>query len=98
MRKSRREKEKEAADAKKREEEENAARAYAEFLDAFEGEAVAKKQAGPGFVRSSKDSGIAYTPSVQSKAEGSSRSMRPLEEMSEVRWTASRVDTVLTTL
>ncbi|KAJ3817105.1 hypothetical protein F5880DRAFT_1512055 [Lentinula raphanica] len=35
--KSRREKEHEAAEAKKREEELNAAKAYAEFIDAFEG-------------------------------------------------------------
>ncbi|KAK0485775.1 hypothetical protein IW261DRAFT_1452000 [Armillaria novae-zelandiae] len=38
LKKSRREKEQEAAEAKKREEEANAAKAYAEFLDAFEGE------------------------------------------------------------
>ncbi|PBK91457.1 hypothetical protein ARMGADRAFT_202870 [Armillaria gallica] len=38
LKKSRREKEQEAAEAKKREEAANAAKAYAEFLDAFEGE------------------------------------------------------------
>jgi len=38
VRKSRREKEQEAAEMKKREEEADAAKAYAEFLDAFEGE------------------------------------------------------------
>ena len=38
MRKSRREKEQEAAEIRKREEEADAAKAYAEFLDAFEGE------------------------------------------------------------
>jgi U2-associated protein SR140 len=38
VRKSRREKEQEAAEIKKREEEADAAKAYAEFIDAFEGE------------------------------------------------------------
>lgn len=49
MRKSKREKEKEREEAKKREEEELAAKTYAEFLDAFEGEGARKK--GGGFVR-----------------------------------------------
>lgn len=60
LRKSRREKEQDAADAKKKEEEENAAQAYAEFLDAFEGQDVEKKKAGPGFVKA--DSRAAYIP------------------------------------
>lgn len=62
MRKSRREKEQEAAEAKKREEEASAAQAYAEFVDAFEGEDVIKRKAGSAFVRA--DSSVAYTPSV----------------------------------
>ena len=62
MRKSRREKEQEAAEVKKREEEASAAQAYAEFLDAFEGEEVNKKKGGSGFVRA--ESNLAYAPSV----------------------------------
>ncbi|KAF9523996.1 hypothetical protein CPB83DRAFT_886523 [Crepidotus variabilis] len=62
LRKSRREKEQEAADAKQREEEENAAQAYAEFLDAFEGEEVARRKIGSGFVKA--DSKAAYIPSM----------------------------------
>ncbi|KAK7053478.1 hypothetical protein VNI00_004104 [Paramarasmius palmivorus] len=45
QRKSRREREQELAEAKKREEEAHAAKAYAEFLDAFEGEGVGRKAA-----------------------------------------------------
>lgn len=51
MRKSKREKEKEREEAKRREEEELAAKTYAEFLDAFEGEGASRK--GKGFVRAS---------------------------------------------
>jgi len=64
VRKSRREKDQEAADAKKREEEANAAQAYAEFLDAFEGGEVTRKKGGSGFVKA--DSNMAYAPSVPS--------------------------------
>lgn len=62
MRKSRREKEQEAAEAKKREEEANAAKAYAEFLDAFEGEDAGRKKAGSSFVKAGTESTAAYTP------------------------------------
>ncbi|TFK44403.1 hypothetical protein BDQ12DRAFT_672925 [Crucibulum laeve] len=51
VRKSRREKEQEAAEAKKREEEVDAAKAYAEFLDAFEGDEAGKKKATNPFVK-----------------------------------------------
>lgn len=64
VRKSRREKDQEAADAKKREEEVNAAQAYAEFLDAFEGGEVARKKGSSGFVKA--DSNMAYAPSIPS--------------------------------
>ena len=64
VRKSRREKDQEAAIAKKREEEANAAQAYAEFLDAFEGEEVTRKKAGSGFVKA--DSNTVYAPSIPS--------------------------------
>ncbi|KAK7687013.1 hypothetical protein QCA50_009512 [Cerrena zonata] len=48
VRKSKREKEKEAAEAKRKEEEANAAKLYAEFLDAFEGEDLERRKAGSG--------------------------------------------------
>lgn len=64
VRKSRREKEQEAADVKRREEEANAAQAYAEFLDEFEGgEGMRRRAAGASFVKA--ESRVAYAPSVQ---------------------------------
>ncbi|KAG1737688.1 hypothetical protein EDB19DRAFT_1895829 [Suillus lakei] len=77
VRKSRREKEKEAAEAKKREEEESAAKAYADFIDAFEGENVDKRKAGSGFVRASDGAKVSYQPPVKGSAESSSRT-RPV--------------------
>lgn len=62
VKKSRREKEQEAAEVKKREEEANAAKAYAEFLDAFEGEDVGKKNPAASFVRASGGLGSTYAP------------------------------------
>jgi len=62
LRKTRREKEQEAADAKKREEEASAAQAYAEFLNAFEGEGVNRRKTGSGFVGA--ESKAAYIPSM----------------------------------
>ena len=62
VRKSRREKEQEVAEAKKREEAAHAAKAYAEFIDAFEGEGGGKAKAGSTFVKSSTESGTAYAP------------------------------------
>lgn len=62
MRKSRKEKEQEAADAKKREEEAHAAQAYADFLNAFDGEDVNRKKAGSGFIKA--DSKAVYIPSM----------------------------------
>lgn len=84
MRKSRREKEKEAADAKKKEEEENAAKAYADFLDAFEGEDKGRKKAGSTFVRSSGDAKTLYQPTTRGATESSFRSRALWEEMEEV--------------
>jgi hypothetical protein len=82
VKKSKREKEKEAAEAKRKEEEEQAAKAYAEFLDAFDaddsGPARRSGKSG-GFVRSSKDSGAAYTPSGFSRSRVHPRSMRAFE-------------------
>ena len=63
VRKSRREKEQEAADAKRREEEANAAQAYAEFLVEFEGGEGVGQRAGASFVKA--ESKTAYTPSIQ---------------------------------
>ncbi|KAJ7772581.1 hypothetical protein DFH07DRAFT_733862 [Mycena maculata] len=70
VRKSRREKEQEAAEAKKREEEASAAKAYAEFLDAFDTDDSAKKP-GSNFVKA--DSRSAYVPTSKNLSEGSSR-------------------------
>ena len=85
MRKSRREKEKEAAEAKKKEEEESAAKAYADFLDAFEGEDASRKKAGSTFVRSSEDARTVYQPSTKGATESSSRTRALREEMEDVR-------------
>lgn len=70
VRKSRREKEQEAAEAKKREEEANAAKAYAEFIDAFDTDDTAKKS-GSNFVKA--DSKSTYVPTSKNVMEGSSR-------------------------
>ncbi|KAH9949544.1 hypothetical protein B0H21DRAFT_777161 [Amylocystis lapponica] len=73
VRKSKREKEKEAAEAKRKEEEQNAAKAYAEFLDAFEGESIDKKKTASTFVKAGQER-PAFAPAVKSKAQAS----RPL--------------------
>jgi U2-associated protein SR140 len=72
VRKSRREKEQEAAEAKKREEEEHAAKAYAEFLDAFQGDDAARRKRAT-FVKAGSD-GTEYNPLKAD--EGSSSSIR----------------------
>ncbi|KAI0032228.1 hypothetical protein K488DRAFT_50365 [Vararia minispora EC-137] len=77
VRKSKREKEKEAAEAKRKEEEESAAKAYAEFLDAFEGEDQGRKNSS-AFVRPVNEDGRVYAPSM-SKPQATSRSMRAFE-------------------
>ncbi|EAU91487.2 SR140 protein [Coprinopsis cinerea okayama7 len=59
VRKSRREKEQEAAEAKRKEEEASAAQAYAEFLETFEGKESSRKS-GSAFVRA--DTKTAYVP------------------------------------
>lgn len=87
VRKSKREKEKEAAEAKRKEEEEQAAKAYAEFLDAFDADENAnarRASKSSSFVRSSRDSGAAYTPSGPSRSHAHPRSMRAFEQ-SKVR-------------
>ncbi|TFK93763.1 hypothetical protein K466DRAFT_580676 [Polyporus arcularius HHB13444] len=80
IRKSKREKEKEAAEAKRREEEENAAKAYAEFLDAFQGEGADRKKGAAAFVKAGQSSSSTYAPSAK-KADVSrafdDSSMRP---------------------
>lgn len=82
MRKSRREKEKEAAEAKKKEEEENAAKAYAEFLDAFEAEDVGRRKAGSAFVRASGDSRAKelYQPSFKSPSDAAPKTANAFRE------------------
>lgn len=64
VRKSKREKELEAAEAKRKEEEESAAKAYAEFLDTFEGGGggESSRRAGSAFVRA--DTKTAYNPTA----------------------------------
>ncbi|KAL1939804.1 hypothetical protein VTO73DRAFT_9504 [Trametes versicolor] len=81
LRKSKKEKEKEAADAKRKEEEEHAARAYAEFVDAFEGEGADRKKGGSAFVKAGQEG--AYAPSAPARGRGGmsrafgEQSMRP---------------------
>ncbi|KAI0775702.1 hypothetical protein BD413DRAFT_602894 [Trametes elegans] len=71
VRKSKREKEKEAAEAKRKEEEEHAARAYAEFLDAFQGEGADRKKGASTFVKAGQNTGQepAYAPSGKGKVQ-----------------------------
>lgn len=90
VKKSRREKEQEAAEAKKREEEANAAKAYAEFLDAFEGEDVGKKNAASNFVKASGEAGAAYTaargqPERQSRASGAAHVLNRVRVLSSAQ-------------
>lgn len=59
----------EAAEAKRKEEEENAAKAYAEFVDAFQGEDADRKTAGSAFVKSGQ--AAPYEPSFQARGESS---------------------------
>lgn len=87
VRKSRREKDKEAAEAKKKEEEENAARAYAEFLDAFDGEDIAKRKTGTSFVRASGDPSMKspYQPLLRNVPEPVAKTAKVFrEELEEV--------------
>ncbi|KAF6760131.1 hypothetical protein DFP72DRAFT_883300 [Ephemerocybe angulata] len=65
IRKSRREKEAEAAEAKRREEEEIAARVYAEYIETFDKkESSSSRRGGAGFVRA--DTRAVYNPLAQS--------------------------------
>ncbi|KXN91058.1 U2 snRNP-associated SURP motif-containing protein [Leucoagaricus sp. SymC.cos] len=72
VRKSRREKEQEAAEAKKRDEEEQAAKAYVEFLDAFQGDDAARRKRST-FVKAGSD-GTEYNPLIGT--EGTTTSAR----------------------
>ena len=85
VRKSKREKEKEAAEAKRREEEENTAKAYTEFLDAFQGEDADRRKAGSAFVRAGQ--GSTYEPSVKKEPVKSSS---VFEDDAAVSWLQSR--------
>jgi hypothetical protein len=83
VKKSKREKEREAAEAKRKMEEEHAAKAYAEFLDAFDADdnAPARRSAkSSAFVRSSRESGAVYAPSGPHRPDAHSRSMRAFEQ------------------
>ncbi|KAI0675293.1 hypothetical protein C8Q78DRAFT_533681 [Trametes maxima] len=81
VRKSKKEKEKEAAEAKRKEEEEHAARAYAEFLDAFQGEGMDRKKSASTFVKAGQEAAYAPPTSGRGRAEMSRAfeepSMRP---------------------
>lgn len=72
LRKSRREKEQEIAEAKKREEETNAAQAYAEFLDEFESGSGAGSRRGGGaaFVKASSGGPSSGPSSAYSPSKG----------------------------
>jgi U2-associated protein SR140 len=72
VRKSRREREKEAAEAKRKEEEERNARAYAEFIQTFEGD-DAGRRLGSSFVKASADASTPYAPSYKGQRDGSSK-------------------------
>ncbi|KAI3618779.1 hypothetical protein WG66_016579 [Moniliophthora roreri] len=72
QRKSRREREQELAEAKKREEEAHAAKAYAEFLDAFEGEGVGRKSASTFVKAGAEGSGSMYSPASRPTSGGMS--------------------------
>ncbi|KAG7446304.1 uncharacterized protein BT62DRAFT_109685 [Guyanagaster necrorhizus] len=79
LKKSRREKEQEAAEAKKREEEVNAAKAYAEFLDAFEGD---DRKTRSTFVKAGTAAGAEHTyghPTTASerRSHGRNKSLSP---------------------
>ncbi|VDB87336.1 unnamed protein product [Peniophora sp. CBMAI 1063] len=78
VKKSKREKEKEAEEKKQREEEEYAKKAYAEFVEAFEGEDTDRSRPRNAFVRSSKEEGRTYAPSAP-RAQAS-RTMRAFEK------------------
>ncbi|KAJ3752104.1 hypothetical protein EV360DRAFT_75655 [Lentinula raphanica] len=89
-RKSRREKEHEAAEAKKREEELNAAKAYAEFIDAFEGGDVNRKSTSDHFVKA--ESGSKYVPTVRGfQQERSHESRTKLKEKLNILGITSNV-------
>lgn len=73
MKKSKREKEKEREEAKKKEEEELAAKAYAEYVEAFEGDGAKRKS--NTFVRAGESS----TRSSQSHSRSHGEGMRAFE-------------------
>lgn len=86
MRKSKREKEKEAAEAKRKEEEANAAKLYAEFLDSFEGEDVGRRKSGSGFVKAGQDTAYNPIPSSSSRGREPPRAPRVFEEEEAVSY------------
>ncbi|CCM01499.1 uncharacterized protein FIBRA_03553 [Fibroporia radiculosa] len=77
VRKSKREKEKEAAEAKRKEEEENAAKAYAEFLDAFQGEGVNRRKGGSAFVKAGQEG--TYAPFAKGRPAAPARTFEELQ-------------------
>ncbi|KZS98449.1 hypothetical protein SISNIDRAFT_448686 [Sistotremastrum niveocremeum HHB9708] len=86
--KSRREKEKEALEAKSKEEQDLMAKAYDEFLDTFEGEGTSSRssKSGPGFVKPSaneSEGGQAYAPVVRGRGALRSRAFEEEDRRSE---------------
>ncbi|KAI0630343.1 hypothetical protein C8Q77DRAFT_1137614 [Trametes polyzona] len=67
VRKSKKEKEKEAAEAKRREEEAHTAKAYAEFLDTFQGEGADRKKTASAFVKAGQEG--TYAPSARGRSD-----------------------------
>ncbi|TFL02447.1 hypothetical protein BDV98DRAFT_528109 [Pterulicium gracile] len=86
VRKSRKDKEKEAADAKKREEEERAAHAYAEFLDEFEtAESSSNRRSTANrFVRSGQESAPAPPSASRPDSTGEPGHTRFQDEMANM--------------
>ena len=86
--------EKREEELKRKEEEENAAKAYAEFLDAFQGEDAARRKAGSAFVKSGQ--AAPYEPSVRTRGEPS-RTAQMFENDSRVStvppWCRENTDT-----
>jgi U2-associated protein SR140 len=64
-RKSKREKEREAQEAKSREEKDLTAKAYEDFLETFDSEGASRSKDGPGFVR--QGTGGSYGPKIRGR-------------------------------
>jgi hypothetical protein len=95
LRKSKKDKEKDAEDRKAREEEAKAAQVLAEYVDAFESEGAAsarRRAGGGGFVRAGgSDSGSRrYDSGGRAESASTSRTANVFEQMSAVRLSLAR--------